>query len=165
MNYEDDLEIDDSMLDVECLGQAKLMMQYTRHEAQCEKDKDKAKEALNLVRAEVDKKVRTNPEKYKLDKVTEGAIIAIILQSAEYKDANEDYLEKCFEYNVASGAVKSFAQRKDMLELLVRLHGQQYFAGPRVPHDLSEQRKIKEQQKEKSAGIQTGIVSKLKRSK
>jgi hypothetical protein len=117
------------------------------------------------VKAEIDTKIRKNPEKYKLEKVTEGAVTAIILQSEEYKEANEEYLEKCFEYNVSSGAVKSFAQRKDMLELLVRLHGQQYFAGPRVPHDLSEQRKIKEQQKEKSAALQSGVASKMKRSK
>jgi len=165
MNYEKDVEIDETSLDVECLEQAVLMMKYCRNSAKCEKERDLSKEALGLVKAELDKKIRTSPEKFKLEKVTEGAIAAIILQSDEYKEANEDYLEKCFEFNVASGAVKAVDQRKKMLELLVQLHGQSYFAGPRVPRDLSNERKLKEEKQAKSNNINKGIATKLHRSK
>jgi hypothetical protein len=35
-------------------------------------------------------------------------------------------------------------QRKDALENMVRLHGQQYFAGPRIPRNLTEERQAKQ---------------------
>jgi len=35
------------------------------------------------------------------------------------------------------------AQRKDALENLVRLHGQQYFAGPKMPRDVQWERQQK----------------------
>lgn len=162
IDYESDVEIDETSLDVECLEQASLMMKYCRNSAKCEKERDLSKEALGLIKAELDKKIRTNPANYELEKVTESAIAAVILQSEEYKEANADYLEKCFEFNVASGAVKAVDQRKKMLELLVQLHGQSYFAGPRVPRDLSSERKEKEK---RSNQIQSGIARKLQRSK
>jgi hypothetical protein len=166
MNYEQDVEIDENVLDVECLGQAVLMMKYCRHSAKCEKERDLSKEALGLVKAESDSQIRSSaPEKYRLEKFTEGAISAIILKDKKYQDANEDYLNKCFEFNVASGAVKAVDQRKKMLELLVQLHGQQYFAGPKIPHNLSEQRALKEKERERSNQIQSGVASKMKRSR
>jgi hypothetical protein len=158
MNYESDIEIDETSLDVECLNQAVLMMKYTRHEAKCEKERDLSKEALGLVKAELDKKIRTNPEKYGLEKITEGAIAALILQSKEYKEANEEYMETVYEANVAAGAVKSVDQRKKMLELLVQLHGQSYFAGPKVPRNLSDER-VKKQK-----SVDTKIASKMTRN-
>ena len=40
---------------------------------------------------------------------------------------------------MAQGAVYAFEQRKTSLENLVRLHGQQYFAGPKMPRDLRKE--------------------------
>ena len=48
-----------------------------------------------------------------------------------------------------SQLLKAFEQRKDALENLVRLHGQQYFAGPKIPRDLpSEMEKRTNKNKE-----------------
>lgn len=146
MNYEKDITIDEAALDVEWLEQPRLMMQYARHAAQMKMDMDYAKEQLDLVQAELDKAIRTDPEKYGLEKITESAVRNTILTQKMYKDSNSAYLDAKFEYDVAMGAVRAFDQRKSALENLVRLHGQQYFAGPSVPRDLSQEKLKKERE-------------------
>jgi hypothetical protein len=165
MDYKTDIEIDEDMLDVEFLNQASLFMKYSQHYAQMRRSVDEEKQSLDVVKAEVDRDIRENPANYNIEKVTEGTIQSAILTSKKYKTAYTAYLDAKYESDMAGAAVQAFEQRKVALENLVKLHGQQYFAGPRVPHNLSEQRKAKEAEKEKSATIQTGIASKLKRSK
>jgi 5'-deoxynucleotidase YfbR-like HD superfamily hydrolase len=88
----------------------------------------------------LDKSVREDPEKYGIAKITETVVLNTIISQEEYKEAYHEFLEIQHEYNIAKAAVRAFAQRKDALENLVRLHGQQYFAGPRVPRNISEER-------------------------
>lgn len=139
MNYEKDMFIDDSALDVEWLEQPSLMFKYSTYEAEKEREKDLAKEALDLVKADLDRNIRENPDKYGIAKVTETVILNTIITQDEYKEAYHKFLDIQYEYNIAKVAVRAVAQRKDALENLVRLHGQQYFAGPRVPRNLKEE--------------------------
>ena len=152
MDYEQDIKIDGDLLDVECLEQPRLMLRYTKLEAQLEKEEDLAKENLNFVQAELDKAVRADPEKYGIEKLTEAGVKATILSQPDYKEANAKYIDAKFESKVATGAVKAFEQRKSMLETLARLHGQQYFAGPKVPHDLSAEKEKRQERITASIG-------------
>ncbi|HQF51190.1 MAG TPA: hypothetical protein PK588_10545 [Paludibacteraceae bacterium] len=140
MDYEKDMQIEEDALDLECLEQARLMLRYCQLAARLEKEEDLAKENLNLVKAEIDKDIRTNPAKYGIDKITEGAIANAIIMDPRYKEASQHYIDARFEANAAAGAVKACEQRKSMLETLARLHGQQYFAGPAVPRDIVKER-------------------------
>ena len=151
MNYEQDITIDDSALDIEWLEQPRLFMKYARHSAEASRDLDKAKENLDIVKAEIDLKIRSNPEKYGLEKVTETAIQNTILTNKQYQETNQAMLDARYEAEMAKGAVRAMEQRKDALENLVRLHGQQYFAGPKVPRDLTWERQ--ERQKRVDAGV------------
>jgi hypothetical protein len=157
MNYENDLKIDDSALDLELLDQAMLFMRYAKHYAETRRILDEVKQALDVVKAETDSNIRKNPEKYGLEKVTDKAIEAIILTDANCKKANQKFLDAKFELDMASNATQAMQIRKESLENLVRLNGQQYFAGPSVPHDLTKLR----QQKEKI--VEAKISSKLMR--
>jgi hypothetical protein len=141
MNYEKDIEIDESALDVECLDQARRMLTYTVGAAEAHKEMDLAKAVVDFVKARLDKEVREDPRAHGLgDRITEGAISSVIITNDEYDAVNRDYIEKKYQYEVATGVVKSFEHRKNMLESLIRLHSQSYFAGPSVPHNLSEER-------------------------
>ena len=159
MNYEKDIKIDPDSLDIEWLEQASLMLKYTRYQAGLQLDEDEAKENLEFITAELDKEIRTNPEKFGIEKITEGVVRNTILLKDEYKEANKEYLTARFENNVGKGAVRSVDGRKTALENLVKLHGQQYFAGPKVPRDLSWE--VKERQKRSDKGV----AGKLKRTK
>ncbi len=144
MNYEDDLKIDETALDIEWLDQPTLMFKYGKLLAYARMEADLSKENLNLVKAELDKDIRTNPEMYAIDKITEAAIQNTILTQSKYKKAYQRYIDASFEVNILQSAVSAVDQRKTALENMVRLHGQQYFAGPRIPRDLSEMRQEKQ---------------------
>jgi hypothetical protein len=157
MDYEQDIEIDEMALDVEWLNQPGLMMKYARHSAQMRRELDESKQNLDITKAEVDKDIREHPEKYKLEKITEGAVFSAILTAKKYQDAHTEYLAAKYESDMAQGAVNAFEQRKSALENLVKLHGQQYFAGPKVPHDLSWERQQRQQR------TNNNIATKMKR--
>ena len=140
MDYQADIRIDETALDLEWLDQPKLMMFYTGVEAKAKKRLDEARESLTIIRAELDFKIRQSPADYNLDKVTETSIGNCIVLQDEYKDAQTEVIECQYEVNMAIGAVRSFDHRKTALENLVKLYGQQYFAGPKVPRDIFEER-------------------------
>jgi hypothetical protein len=140
MSYEQDMYIDEDALDVELLGQADKMVKYSRMLAEAQRDRDLSKESLDLIKAEIDLDIRDNPEKYKLTKITVDAVHSCILMEEEYQDAQKEVNRCTFEANVLVGVIKAIDHRKSALEHLVKLYGQNYFAGPSIPHNLSELR-------------------------
>ena len=141
MSYEQDMYIDESALDVELVEQPTLMSRYSRLLAEARRDRDLSKEALDLKKAEIDLDIRDNPEEYKLVKVTENAITNCILMEEDYQTSQKEYHDANYEVNVLQGVVSALEHRKSALENMVKLYGQNYFAGPAVPHDLSALRK------------------------
>lgn len=160
MNYEKDITIDDSALDLEWLDQPKLMLKYAQYAAQLSMERDILKEQVDVVKAELDAEIRTDPEKFGLSKITEGAVSNTILVQEKYKQIMKDYLQSKYEADVAKGAVNAFEHRKNALENLVKLFGQQYFAGPKMPRNLSEERQFREEQQKQ---VDAGVGMKLKR--
>jgi hypothetical protein len=158
MNYEVDIKIDETALDVEWLEQPTLLLKYTKNAAMRRKILDETKEALDIVKAGVDKKIRTNPDKYGIDKITENAINNAILSNYDFQEANKLYIEAKYEVDIAQSAVNAIYQRKEALENLVKLHGMQYFAGPTMPRDLSNERKYRQ---EKQSQINVSMTRKL----
>jgi hypothetical protein len=156
MNYENDIKIDESSLDVEWLDQPSLMMKYARHAAQCRLEMDKAKEALELVKAELDKEIRTFPDRFGIEKITDKVVENTIPMQPDYKEAINNFIKARFESDVAYGAVKAMETRKDALENLGRLMGLQYFAGPKMPRDLYEERSSKQKSANKAITFKRG---------
>ena len=143
LDYEFDIRIDESALDVEWLEQSSLMFKYARNAVKMRRELDLAKEKLDVARASANKRIREDPDKYDVGKVTEGSISAAILRDREYKQANTEYINAKYESDMANAAVKCIDSRKDALENLVRLHGQEYFAGPKVPRNIQEEREMR----------------------
>ena len=159
INYEQDILIEEDALDIECLNQPSLMLKYCRLKAELDKNEDLARDNRDLIRSEIDKEVREDPEKFGIGKLTEGAITSVVLSDERYGKANQDYINAKFEAKVAAGAVRSFDQRKNMLETLAKLHGQQYFAGPKTPRDLSYEA-LKRKKQERSDSKLSGLSRK-----
>lgn len=159
LNYEEDVSIDDSALDVEWLRQPELMMKYSKLEAQAQQAYENAKVSYDITKAEIDRDIRDNPEEYDLPKTTESAITAAVRTTDEYKQAKKKLNEAQYQWNMAQGAVRALYGKKDALENLVRLHGQQYFAGPSVPRDLSKEW----EQKQKTINSNKKVKIKRKR--
>lgn len=159
MDYEKDITISPDNLDIEWLEQPSLMIKYAQHAAQMRKEVDEAKQNLDVVRAGVDKDIRSNPEKYELGKITEAVVQNAILSIPEYLEANQQLIDAKYEADMARAAVQAMEQRKDALENLVRLFGQQYFAGPKMPRNLTEEWQARQKQ------MDEGIASKMNRRK
>lgn len=151
MDYSKDIEIDQSALDVEWLEQPRLMFKYAKMCAEAKRNLDLTKERLDVIRAEVDRKVRSDPKEYGITKITESGVANTILTVPEYQAASRDLIEAKYEFEMARAAVSSVEQRKDSLENLVRLHGQQYFAGPSIPRDLSKEWQQRQAQRNSDA--------------
>lgn len=160
-NYEKDVTIDPDALDVEWLGQPGLIFKYSKKSAEAQQELSNAKEALELCKALLDKKIRTNPEKYGIEKITETVVANTIISQDDFKEVNQVYQEVQFEVNILRGVMDALNNKKSALENLVKLHGQNYFAGPSVPRDLTKEW----EQREKQDSINSGIASKFGKSK
>ena len=147
MNYEKDLKIDVDALDIEWAEQPGLMLKYTKIAAEARMELDESKERLGVVRAEIDLHIREDPEKFRIVKITEAAIQSAIILDKAFQNENSKCLKAAYELEMAQGAVRAMDQRKQALENLVRLHGLQYFAGPKIPRDLSREYQKKQDQK------------------
>ena len=161
LNYQIDIMIDDTALDVEWLDQASLAMRYGRHWARCKKLFTEAEEKVKVIRAELIAQANSDPLKYcKKDKPNAADIEAFYRNSKAHKLAKEEWVKAQYDLDMAEVAKNEISYtRKNALENLVKLHAQQYFAGPNIPRDLSWERK--EKQKKSDAGI----AKHLKRSK
>lgn len=160
LNYDQDVQIDENALDVEWLKQPSLMIKYARFVAEARKLEDIARERLEFIRAKLDQKIRKDPEGYGLSKITETAIQNCIVQQPEYIAANREASDARYEYDIAKGVVQAIDHRKSALENLVKLHGQQYFAGPTAPRDLT-----KEMERKRQSRTDEKVSKVLKRSK
>ena len=159
MSYESDMHIDEDALDVELLEQPSLMAKYSRLLAESKRDRDLAKEALDLKKAEINLDIRDHPQDYKLEKVTVDAVEACILMEDEFKAAQKELNDTNFEVNVLQGIISAIEHRKSALENLVKLYGQNYFSGPAIPHDITTLRK------ERQAEAEARIGQTMQRSK
>jgi len=161
MNYENDVYIDDSSLDLEWLDQASLAIKYGKHWAECKEKFTQAEEKIKLVRSELMRDVHTDPDECLGAgvKPTGPNIESYYRNHKDHIAAKDDWVKLGFEMNVAEIAYKEISYtRKAALENLVKLHGQQYFAGPSIPRDINEEREMKQKK------VNTGIGSKMKRT-
>lgn len=132
MGSSDFLSIDENQLDREWLKQPNLMYEHAEKLADARRDEAVAKSNLEVVRARLVNKIRNDPEKAGLDKVTEKAIEAKALTHKKYTEAHSEMLDANYAVAICQAAVNAIEHRKRALEGLVSLHGQNYFSVPRT---------------------------------
>ncbi len=153
IDYEKDVSIDHTALDVEWIEQPELMRKYAGHAASMKKETDEAKERFDVGKARIEMQIRANPEEYGLEKITESAISSTVLLQEEYQELSRQYTEARYEYDVAVAAVRAIDQRKTALENLVKLLTASYFAGPQSPRDLSREWTERQERRRKNANV------------
>jgi hypothetical protein len=134
--WKQDVEINPDALDCEWVKQASLFGEYCVAQAEARRQVDMMKEGLEVKAAGLGLKIRTSPAQYGLLKVTEDSVQAVILLDKDYANQWKKVQDAQFEYEVMVAAVRALDQKKSALENLVRLQGQNYFAGPSVPRDV-----------------------------
>jgi hypothetical protein len=130
--YLTDLQINWDTFEYEWAQQPTLFMQYAQKHAQAIRLRNKAKEQLDLIRAQLERRIRREPGKYQLEKVTESQIFSCVLEQPEYQEATERLQDA--EYNVAilAGAKEAFDHKKEALQSLTKLFTSAFYGRPRV---------------------------------
>ena len=136
MNFAEDLKISPEDLDLEWLRQPQLYAKYAQEVSRLKVAADRAKERVEVVRAQLDGAIRTAPEAFGLAKVTETAIAGAIQLHESYMEAKEEQFRAAEEASQGFNALGALDHRKAALENLVKLHLAHYFAGPASPRAI-----------------------------
>lgn len=137
-NFEADLDIDADNLDIEWLNQPKLLMKYSKLEADARAELEKAKEYVAYVKADTAMLVRKNPSEYGVDKATNDAVNEVVASDPNVREAVQRFNKIQHLLNLITNMVRAIEQRKSSLENLVKLFGMEYFASPRDGRTLGE---------------------------
>lgn len=139
LEYQKDVKIEKDALDREWVQQPTLAMQYSEAAVNAQAEMDTAKERLELVKADLDKRMRqllAGGDK----KPTETVIFSAVLQHEEYQQASSDYLNAKRTWGIVKVAADAICdQRKAALENLVKLFGMGYFSTPTVRDKQGEE--------------------------
>jgi len=136
-----DFRIDKLNLDMECIRQAELYKEYSDNLASAVFNRDKCKEELAVLKAEVDSEIRADPSEYGFESArpTEAAILNTVIQDSRVVKKTEEFLELSHQVNILTGSKGAMEQKKTALELIVKLYVSGYWADPHVSKTDGEQ--------------------------
>jgi len=134
--FERDRTIDPSRLDVEAVQQADIFFDWAEQAAAARAKMERRKFELDVLEAQLNLECREEPEKFGLPRVTEAAVTMAVKACDRYINAYDALLRARANSALFDKAVEAMEQKKRMIEVLITLHGQQYFAGPSTPRDL-----------------------------
>lgn len=124
-----DLSIDRAALPEEWQAQPELMLRWTGKHAQALLEVDRAKAVLDVAKADADRQIRENPEKYGLTKTTEAVVANAVTLHPAVKAAVAVLQDARYTANLLSGAVQAIEDRRRALQSLVELGSREWFAG------------------------------------
>ena len=122
------LQIDPLRLDEEWLGQPQIFYNQAEKAAKAQFDYDEAVSELKRTKAELDRRVRDNPEEHGISKLTETIVEQTVVAQIEYQAADKQVNKTRFRLNIENGAVEALQQRKRALTMLVELWIREYYA-------------------------------------
>jgi len=135
-----DVSIDENNLLAEWQKQATLMLEYSVHLADAMQDEDEAKAALSVVDAELDSKIRADPDDYGLAKATESAVANAIAATPEHEAATVDLNDARHGVRMLRAAVDAISHRKSALQGMTDLFLRQWYADPTSAEQPAELR-------------------------
>lgn len=155
LNYEADVKIEESALDVEWLQQPALALKYGQHAAFMRKQANLAEQRVKVVAAELTRAAANDSLNLTgKEKPTVGEIDAFVRTHPDHQRLKQAWIDADYEATYAETAHKEISfTRKQSLENLVILHGQNYFAGPSIPRDLSHEWQKRERQRKADAPV------------
>jgi hypothetical protein len=128
------LDIDPNELDKECLIQPKRYYHYAKMLEKARKRQEHLKAAFKLIIAKCGDDIRKDAQQKK-QKLTEASITNTLILRKDYQQAEKDVIEATYQAGVLEAAVKSLYQKKDCIEYLIRLHGQNYYSKVKTDND------------------------------
>lgn len=162
LNYENDMQIDPSIIDEEWVKHTKVVFKYGKYYSNLEKQLALEEESFELLVAQLTDYVNSNVEETlgKGVKSTVANVNSFLVQNEQYQEKKRSIIELKHEVRIAKIAYDQLSNgRKTALENLVKLLQQNYFAGPAIPRDLT----FEILQKEKLNRTDAGVAQRLRR--
>src|SRR6266545_187348 len=122
------VSIDENHLDRECICLPTDYLRAAHQAAGAKRDVAELSAALSVVEAELSKAIRSSPQTFGLEKVTESAISNILICYPKYQTAKKEVVGAQYEADLAQALVWALEHKKRSLTLLVELHGMGYFS-------------------------------------
>lgn len=166
MGYREDLEINTNKLDEEWLNHAQKFMDYVELAADAEYEKNMAAQNRTNVRAEVARKIRASPKKYKIDGLPatakEQAIKGLVEEHKKVRKADREYFLAIRNHHVMEKAEHSMGSyRKSALENLTARYQKGYWAEPHyIGGDVDKN--IKRKDRREGVRMRQSLKRKLK---
>lgn len=131
--FENDIAINEVNLVEELMRQPQKFYEWARQAVNASIDSTTAKDKLEVVKAEIEIRIRKNPSLYDLpDKPTEAMVKASVICNRKVRKSTKEYLEALRIERLLSKAERAFEHRKKSLEGLVHINQQFYFADPKT---------------------------------
>lgn len=161
LNYARDLKIDENNLDVEWLEQPELAYRYGAAAAEARRKANFLHEKVKVLRSLLIKAVNEDPEgTIGKSKPTASDIESYYRADEEHQQLKQELIQAEFDAEMAELAKAEICwTRKTALENLVKLHGQQYFAGPAIPRDLQAERAAYAEKKSRAANSAVTVAT------
>jgi hypothetical protein len=144
-------EVDRRALDEQWEQQPALFLEYAEQLAETNAEVDRLKDGVEVVRAQLDSRVRKELAA-SVAKVTEAMVTAAIASDKDMIETLEILREAQKDAAILKAEVQALDQRRSALENLVRLHGQEYYAVPTTtPEDRAQYNKNRANSKVREA--------------
>lgn len=126
------VQIDEHNLDKECITLPSNYLKWAHQAAEAKRDIGEYKAELELVECEVQMEVRTHPDRFGLDKLTEAAVTTQVNMNPKCRAISRKLRKAEHAHQLAQAVVWAIECKKRALTLLVELHGMSYFATPKL---------------------------------
>lgn len=173
VNYKEDRHIDEENLHVEWLRQSDITSKYVFYYAQKKKEANITEKEKELAFANLDEQIRQQPEKFKMEKLTDASIKQAIIRQDQYQQKIMNNIEAQYEAGIAYGALQDMRERKEILSGLNYLYNTGYFDVPDENRNIATDRKSweakrrreRERGKKKEQEMNDSIAESLNKSK
>ena len=145
IDYQKAVAIDPDKLDEEIFSQPGLYMKFSEIYSEVERKREKLKNKLGILEADLDFKIRSKPEMFglkSLKSVTESLVKNTIQRQEEIQLLNEKIIQANYGLNIVKAAITSLEHKKKMLEKAVDLYNGQYFSPIKAPHVIKGGKRI-----------------------
>lgn len=130
MSKNTSITVDKFALDDEWERQVTAVDVATKEMSAARERVDRAKVALEQVDAELDLQIRENPASFNIEKITEAAIKAAILNDPGRKTIQNEFTESKVAYQKCQDTLSVLHTKTEALKNLTSLYGMNYYARP-----------------------------------
>jgi len=136
-DYKKDLAIDFHSMDKNWINHSANYMEWGEKWANAVAQRDRAKERLDVVKAELGKEIRTKAQETKT-KITEAGINEEVILNSKYQEATNNVINTNEKVNIFYTTKTAFEHNKSALENMSRLMINGYWSEPSIPQEAKE---------------------------